>query len=379
MNLRFLNKLHTSLKGYRCSVYLYAFADLNVGDDLFLHKLISSYPDVRFVMIARPPYKQMLSRYPNVTVWEEGSFPLRLCSKLGIAEKISWRISHECDFAVYIAGSIFMEYPEWENQHLWYRELFDNQRLYFLGCSWGPCRTKEFETNMADVLSGVKDICFRDRYSYRIFSHLPNVRYAPDILLGLDWSKFAGIEEKKQVLISVVDCNAESINLEKYASEYNHHMTCIAEQFARRGYDVILCSFWENGGDLKAAEEILRLLSPQARVKASVVSYCGTNMEDILLAIAESEYVVATRFHATILAMVAGKKVLPVIYHIKTRNVLEDLSFQGPYLDIQNLPKDPAGIIDGITRGIGSRERETLAQLAAGHFEAVNRVLRDET
>ena len=194
-----MNKLHTALKRCRCSVCLYAFMDLNVGDDLFVHRLISMYPDIRFVVVARKPYREMLAGYPNVTVFETDAFPLNVCRKLRIQEQIRWRITHECDYAVYIGGSIFIEYSDWENQHLWYRDLFANDKLYLVGCNWGPCRTAQFEQNMRTVFSGMKDICFRDRYSYDTFSDLPNVRYAPDIMFGMDWSAYAGIREKKQV------------------------------------------------------------------------------------------------------------------------------------------------------------------------------------
>lgn len=379
MNTSFLNKLHTALKGYRCSVFVHAYAELNVGDDLFLHKLFSSYPEVRFVMIVRKPYKQMFSGYRNVTIYEEGSPFFQICGRLGLGESIPWRISHECDYALYIGGSIFQEYPEWVNQTQWYRELFDNERLYFLGCNWGPARTKRFETEMTDVFSGMKDICFRDRYSCNTFSQLPNVRYAPDILLGLDWSRFSGIPEKKQVLISVVDCSNENIDLAPYAEAYNDFMARLVEQFAAAGFRPVLCSFLEKLGDHRAAEAIRSRMDPLLREETGLVRYHGTNLEQILHLIAESEYIVATRFHAMILGLVARKKVLPVIYSDKMRNVLEDLSFHGAYLDIQALPEDPAGILDGITRGITDRDRTDLSQRSAGHFAELNKVLRPIT
>ena len=219
-----MNKIHTALKGYKRSVFVYAFIDLNVGDDLFMHKLLSSYPDVHFVMIARKPYKQMFAQYPNVTVFETDASFLKLCKKLRIDDRIRWRISHECDYAVYVGGSIFIEYNDWENQHLWYKELFDNERLYIIGCNWGPCKTKQFEENMRSVFSNIKDICFRDRYSYNTFSDLPNVRYAPDIMFGQDWSAFADVEEKKQVLISVVNCRSRSVKLGDYAADYRRFL-----------------------------------------------------------------------------------------------------------------------------------------------------------
>lgn len=373
MNTRFLNKLRTAAMGYPCSVFVNAYINLNVGDDLFLHKLVSTYPHVRFVMLARKPYGEMFSRYRNVTVYEEDAFLLRTCRKLRIDDAIRWRISHECDYSVYIGGSIFKEFPEWENQPQWYRELFDPERLYFLGCSWGPVKTRQFEKDMTDVLAVMKDVCFRDRYSYNTFAHLGNVRYAPDILFGLEQP--SDIKEEKQVLISLVNCRRSNVELPGFAESYNRFICGLAEGFAELGYRTILCAFCEQEGDLAAAEEIHSLLSPNARAHASVVNYCGTNLEQLRELIARSEYVVATRFHAMILGLAAGKKVLPVIYHMKLQKALDDLSFRGAVCDIRKLPESPAALIGEITRGISEEERARLAALSAGHFDKLSSIL----
>ena len=136
---------------------------------------------------------------------------------------------------------------------------------------------------------------------------------------------------------------------------------------------MVFCAFWEGDGDLAAARMIQAALPPRVQAQTSVVSYCGTNMEQILALIAESEYMVATRFHAMVLGLGAGKKVLPLIYHIKLRNVLEDLSFRSPYYDIRQLPADATGVIEQIGRGITAPERDALARSSAAHFDAFNR------
>lgn len=376
MNTSFLNKWHTAIRGCRHSVFVYAYTNLNVGDDLFLHRLISSYPHIRFVMLVRKPYRQMFSGYPNVTVYEAEGALLRVGRRLRIEERIRWRIAHECDYAVLIGGSVFKEDSKWKNQHLWYRDLFDHDRLFFTGCSWGPSETKRFEENMREILSDMKDVCFRDRSSCDTFSALPNVRYAPDILFGLDWSPYAHIREEKQVMISVIDCRSESAGLAEYAARYNAFIAGLAQRFAELGYRTVLCSFCEGQGDLAAAEEIRSGLPAGTREKVAIAGYRGTNLEQILQLIAASEYVVATRFHAMILGLLARKKVLPLIYHPKLRNVLTDLCFRDVYFDVRQLPEETDGLIPRIGRGITDEERESLIRLAAGHFEALDRILK---
>lgn len=372
----FLTKLHTARKRCKCSVYLHAFMDVNVGDDLFIHRVVSSYPDVHFVLISKKPYKAMLAQYPNVTVWEADGFPLNLCKKPGIRERILWHLSHGCDYGLYAGGSIFIEYSDWPNQHLWYQELFSCDRMHIIGCNWGPCRTKQFEDNMRAVFAGLRDICFRDQYSYRTFSALPNVRYAPDILFGMDWSAYRDRAEKKQVMISLVNCRSRSVNLAQYTSDYMSFLGCLTDRFVALGYHVVLCAFWERNGDLAAAQELRERLSPRVQKHTSITSYSGTNLERILELIAESEYIVATRFHAMILGLSAGKKVLPLIYNLKTRTVLEDLCFQGAYYDIARLPQDCSEVIPRISCGISDRDRERLSRLSAGHFDRLNELLK---
>ena len=125
-----------------------------------------------------------------------------------------------------------------------------------------------------------------------------------------------------------------------------------------------------------AAREIRESLPPQVQKSTSIANYCGINLDQILKLIAESEYIVATRFHAMVLGLSAKKKVLPLIYNLKLRTVLEDLSFQGAYYDIKHLPDDCSGVIGKIDRGISDSDRDRLVSLSAEHFKRVNEVLK---
>ena len=49
------------------------------------------------------------------------------------------------------------------------------------------------------------------------------------------------------------------------------------------------------------------------------------------------KYVIATRFHAVILALLFGKPVYPIIYSDKTKNVLYDIKFKGDTITINKI------------------------------------------
>ena len=51
----------------------------------------------------------------------------------------------------------------------------------------------------------------------------------------------------------------------------------------------------------------------------------------------DCQIVVGSRFHANILGLVLNKTIIPIAYSDKTINVLKDINFKGPILDIRDL------------------------------------------
>lgn len=71
--------------------------------------------------------------------------------------------------------------------------------------------------------------------------------------------------------------------------------------------------------------------------------YDGTNDEDVIYAIAESSYVIATRYHSFILAILSDTPFFPVIYNEKMHNYLKDIDYSGEIVklnEIENLNSD---------------------------------------
>lgn len=57
----------------------------------------------------------------------------------------------------------------------------------------------------------------------------------------------------------------------------------------------------------------------------------------MLQCISNSSIVICSRFHATILGILAGKPVIPIVYSDKTIHMLNDIGFKGLVIDIRNL------------------------------------------
>ena len=90
----------------------------------------------------------------------------------------------------------------------------------------------------------------------------------------------------------------------------------------------------------------------------------------------KAEIIVGTRFHANVIGFAMHKKVIPVIYNDKTRNLLNEIHFEGSSIDIE---KD---IYPDVSRLLSNEplSPELIAQLktdAQKQFSVLDQALKD--
>lgn len=321
------------------SVVLYAYDKVNLGDDLFLHTITKRYPSVHFFLWSDKKNKRTFATLENLTVIDSESRLVRFLNQIRpsiVSRYKNWQ-SKKADAVVYIGGSIFIEYETWPSILNWWNYQADNNNLYILGANFGPYHSEYYRSEMAGVFDKAQDVCFRERYSFDLFQG-HQVRWAPDILFTYPMPNPPKI--KHQIFFSVINCNKKSEGthpLSLYQKDYLKNLTFLIQEYIHRGYSIVLSSFCKEEGD----EEIISLLEARFRNEAVIpgqlqcLFYDGTNAEKILQAIAESELVLASRFHAMIFGMAAGRPVFPIAYSDKTIHVLQDLGFQGNYTDLR--------------------------------------------
>jgi colanic acid/amylovoran biosynthesis protein len=213
------------------------------------------------------------------------------------------------------------------------RRRVKGKPFFLLGCNFGPYTEEEFYHKYKELFSTYEDVCFRDTYSYNMFKGLINVRFADDILFGIKFDKT--YYTKKRIAISVVGMSDRG-NLRKYEYAYNHKISQLCEFFVDKDYDVVLVSFCKPEGDEKAINDILALIDAKHIDKVKKHFYRG-DIDRVLKVLAESKYIIATRFHSMILGWVMGKPVFPIVYSDKMKHVIYDTGFVGDYLNVQNI------------------------------------------
>ena len=221
----------------------------------------------------------------------------------------------------------------WRREKQFYDSL--DKPYYILGSNIGPYSSPEFIKIVHSIFSRAEDVCLRDSYSYELVKDLDNVRLATDIVFTLDVSKYKCDTESNNHVISVIDV-FRKFDGETY-KKYNETIAKIIKKLlADDESSVTLMSFCEKEGDENACATIMSLLPEDIKDRVETYRYKG-NISEALQVLAGAKTIIGSRFHANILGMVFGKKILPIAYSDKTINILSDMKYPGPIVDIRTI------------------------------------------
>lgn len=343
----------------RMQVFVHAFLAANLGDDLFVRLLCARYPQVDFTVAATDDYRSRFADIPNLTVHPTGDFEALVRSS---------------DAVVHIGGCCFVQHEDDFSAFLDVdRFLVENARqLFFAGGNFGPYTSPSYLEAYRDLFRRYAGITFRDQYSAGLFEGYPNVAYAPDMIFGYPTEV---LPQRKQVLFSPILLVGRMGKrpLEQYTMAYQRFHVDAIRAFLHRGYNVVLASFCQGQGDENEIERLTDSLTVSELAHVRTVFYRDTP-DEVLHAFAESECVVATRFHAMVLGYAHSCKVLPLVYDQKTQKVLDDLG-NPPSLTLDALEStDAATVVDAL---IASEplDASELIRTSQGHFQFIDRAL----
>lgn len=356
-------------------VFLYAYDGVNLGDDLFVRVICGRYPQAQFYIWGDEARRAVFRDVPNLKVILRDNPVSKALGAIrpSFAARYHGWLERRCDAVVYIGGSIFMEYPNWQQICTWWDYEAKNRPFYVLGANFGPYHTEAYREKMAQIFENCRDVCFRDKYSAGLFPGV--VRCAPDILFSYPTPKVP--VKEKQIFVSVIDCQGrdETHDLYCFDNSYVANMAGLLKEYLDDGWRLVLSSFCKQEGDENGIRRITNAMGVSAGdPRITMLCYDGTNTDALLTAIAESERVISTRFHGVILALAAGRPVLPVVYSDKTARVLEDLAFDGAAVDLRK-EKSWAGAQNWENSVPLPEEAHHAAQR---HFEKLDKVLRQD-
>lgn len=332
-------------KKYRKSVMLYGYYGINLGDDLFFEKVVSRYPDTMFLVYSTyycKEYREFFERFDNVKIYTTDDALVQKINKIGKVFGVSdffellllWRSSA----TVHVGGSIYQEIGDYKLDYkIRARRKRPFKPFYSISCNFGAYKTEAFKKMWTKKFKRFKDICFRDKQSYELFSKMKNVRYAPDLLFSYKLPE--NIDAVKgSVAISVFNPFAPHRNIpEQMSNDYLDTLVKTVCDLVNDGHAVTLLGFCAFEGDGVFLHDLLCRLPDGMREKINAINYSFDTKDQILNAISTAEYVIGTRLHSVILGLVGSKKVLPIAYNQKINCILNDLGYAQPIIDFEQM------------------------------------------
>ncbi len=342
-------------------MYIRAYCQSNLGDDLFVLHLAKKYPETEFYLYAIGDNQRAFLNQPNIHLpkaWDRFRRKGRHLLHLG-GEPFD---GQGLDGTVVIGGSIL-----WEGAPL----DFGEAPCFLIGPNCETDYSPAFRLRLAEALGQVQSCCFRDQASFDQFSGLPNVTWAPDVLF--DYAPGLPPQKGEGIGISLVSSKGafreDGLRETYYGAMADLCQRCLAEEIPVR-----LLSFCAPEGDEEAVEAVLTRVSSPTSVAVS--RYRG-DPEAFLAEMSKCETIIATRFHAMILGWVLGKNVVPIIYSTKQTQVLSDCGFHGPMwnaLDTENMTGEM--LLAYTKREQGRLDISKLKKCSRSQFSALDEYLR---
>lgn len=324
----------------RKRIYASYYSAANLGDDMFLHLVAKEFGNTHFSAASSRP-SASLRRLDNLALHHDlvprlvqRAFPrTRLLDRYRLETE---RVERG-DGALIIGGSLFIETGSSDDLKR-LAHLRDLPRPYVLaGCNVGPWKTDRYREGVQAVVAGADLALIRDTASVSAMGSLPNVVSSTDLLFCYPLPSVPRTDG--HLVVSVVDPARKGSPSSSIA--YLERMADLVADSLALGLRVTLMSFCRYEGDLAAARSIRHRLPADLARRVSIHSYSG-DIANSLSVLLSASHVVGGRFHAIILGMAGGAKILPISYGSKLSAVLTDIGYPGAMLQLEDMDAWPA-------------------------------------
>lgn len=367
-------------------IILQMYINENLGDDLFIDIIANKYPNIKFTIFGignRMISSVYKKKYKNVDVVPVS----RLNNKINTICKVLFRrdiilenILKEYDGIITLGGSVFIDSPL-QFEAFKAKVLADvrihalkvKKPTFVIGANFGPVYHDKFVEKYFKYFSSCINVCFRDTNSKTYYKELKNVVSSTDVVFNYKRKNVA--IKNKTVGISIIDLNNSSHSkISKYKKVYEENIIKIINKFISLDYSVKIYSFCNNQGDNTVSYRIVENVDDKKNVK--ILEYQGMEIDSFVEDFASNEYIIATRFHSMILGLIHQQKVYPIVYDIKTQNVIDELKIIN-YCTLDSIDKMKIDDILEIKNYTGIENMQKKARTQFDAFEKYYKLVEE--
>lgn len=255
-------------------------------------------------------------------------------------------IYNKSDIIISTGGTYLIEPYGITTQYIDYKIcLLLNKRLVFYTQSMGPFISDRVKTNLGRIFNNplVKLMLFRDRKSLNnaktlLRKNVPIMRVVPDAAFSLgqieilrqNERRFIGENKKIAFSVRSWDC-FEGKDSREVMQSYIKSMADLAVELIRQGNTIYYFStcqgIEEYDDDSKLADGIVKSIPIEHQSKV-INTHSFLTIDEIRDLLAKMDFIVATRLHMSILALISGTPVFPIAYEFKTTELFKKLGYE---------------------------------------------------
>lgn len=304
-------------------IYLEAFVDTNFGDNLFVHTVISRYPQHTF-------YLQVKEKYGKAyDCLKEMEPTIRLVDQDADDQWLT-----EMDGMLMVGGDTFGAGAD-------YSPLLKKMRVIksvggwiaILGCSLFKAYSKSSWMDLCVLFSQADVVVVRERESYeQLRAKCPwaNLTMSTDMAFVWDVTDVRKEPVQQGRLGISVRRKMEPVgsgNYEIYCGEIAQVITEHLNRSQDNQVDLLALSHGVYD-DVQVAEDCIALCEEGLRSRITVSTFDG-DVKDFIRQIQKCETLFCTRFHAMVFAILLDKPFVPVVYEEKMDRLLNELEYHG--------------------------------------------------
>lgn len=321
------------------NVYIHAFLDNNLGDDLMIIGLLNEFKDCNFFTISQNSVIQNTFRkFNNLSFITKDEFKNQMGSY---------------DVYLKIGGSMF-QYNSIRQLVGKIRNLLILRKIHrkgiklvALGCNLGPFKVRLSKFVARQELKLYDVVTVRDSYSYNFINEkfkLKNAELYDDIVFEVIKDEEPIIDENRSFRNRPILGISAFRSIDQPNINYDFYTRLVEEiKYLNEEYDFSKINLYafdsENQNDLSACHHIKQLLQNSMDVSIDIIPYLGDNINQFLDRYKESDLMISIRFHSAILCDIYRIPYIPVAYSNKLKNyILDNRSHESVY-DINELIK----------------------------------------
>lgn len=349
------------------NILLDAYYDHNFGDDLFIFIITNRYPQHKFF--------SFLDGCPlSVQKWTNTIPNLIVLPKCDVMPS-----SGLFDAYIMIGGDVIPDggdYTGSYDRRIKYMSAVKESGGYvaMLGFSLYEKYSDKTRGDICKMVSLADDIVVRDQYSYeylRTISKASKIRHSTDMAFCMDYIKTSIVSTKDILGISI---RKKLTSSDDENSIYINNIASLADAYLKerpKGIIRFLGLSYGTSNDKQVAVEIANQMTRKDNVE--FVNYEG-QIDIFIKQIEECSGIIATRFHAMIIALIMQKPFIPVPYEVKVNHLLDQLSYEGVRIPYGEPVENTQNIIHSLcVSGVNTEKLREYQHRSSILFEGLDR------